>query len=115
VSARKNIRPRTYADPQVTEAMRDVQEAISAIPALSIVTVRDRYTEPYDLFLDGMPAAILAVRVVDAATPESPIAHGVAVEWVWGRGRARITHVDGLVPGTKYTITFLIIGQAGSA
>jgi hypothetical protein len=96
---------------------RAVQNVLMTLPRFVSATFDSQYSEPMPLNVGALePQAIELVRIVNLRAPETPVACGSMVHWVYrpDQGGAQITSIDGLSPldGNMYRFTFRITYKA---
>ena len=106
---RPQIRHRSFADPRIAEAFRDVQQHFDEMVLFRVLKFERLYTEPMYLSLAYEPDGIFAMRIRTVATPDTPVAHGTAVEYSMENGRVRINTIDGMTPATPGPFHFTLL------
>lgn len=105
--------PYNAAAEGLLEVVRQLLRVLSAdVLDYSVVAVEKVWSAPFDLALptragNSSPSIVRLGRAV--VSDGSPVHFG-ATTWTWTGTAARITDVDGLVPGTSYKLTFEVIG-----
>jgi hypothetical protein len=109
-----DLRSRLGSTADIGETKRDADAALSKLVKLVPVEVIDIYTEPMFVKYDHEPKGVIAMRVRNDAALETPILCGSYCSFTWdgSKQRVRVDQIDGLAPGsgTKYRITFLMVG-----
>jgi sensor domain CHASE-containing protein len=95
-----------FDNEEVAELARDVDDQLRALAERRKVTMTAQYQLPLYLSLDGEPFAISAVRIRQRDNPESVVAHGQRVSFVWSESRraARIDAIEGMSSGATFYI-----------
>lgn len=110
---RKRLRQALWADKSLDNQSRDLREIFDNIHDDEYRVIAAPYQAGMALKVDSKPIAIELLRVVDPATPDTPVVHGAAVGFKLqnrpGALAAVITRIDQMTPSaTKYEFTFRI-------
>jgi hypothetical protein len=100
-----NVEPRDLA-----EAIRDLDGVARAIVPRRLITTDVTWVLPFTLAAMSAPEAILIVRVQTPSAPTIGLASLPDPMWTWKGAVAEVFRADGLTVGTRYIITWELIG-----
>ena len=110
--------PVGLGDQKLTKLFTEILRCLANVLESNTYTVEVAWSVPFILQapMSGQvrradsPSIVRLGRAVDVASPATPVHFG-ATTWEWrGDGSVKITDVDGLVAGTKYRLTFEVVG-----
>ena len=108
----------TIKDNDIRRFLLDLVKALTNLQEITLYYVEVAWSEPMNLLVPFTNGAARkqkpgVVRLADAYLsndPDAPVAFG-ATKWRWaGDGSVDILHVQGLALGTKYKLTFEVVG-----
>lgn len=99
------VEPRDLA-----EAIRDLDDAVRVIVPRRLITTDVTWVLPFTLAATSQPEAILVIRAQTPSTPTTGLAALPDPMWIWKGSSAEIFRADGFVLGTRYIITWELIG-----
>ncbi len=104
-------------EPTLRRFLTDLVAALSNVSESGLYFIEVAWSEPMNLavpFRSGgarkvSPGVVRLARAQLSAAPETPVSFG-ATHWSWnGDGTVKLIHVDGLVLGTSYKLTFEVV------
>lgn len=113
---RKGIRKRIWdqgteiSQTDVAEFARDVDGAVRSIPDFQILVTDTTWAFPFFLGCDHVPQGLLVIRVETPNAPTVGVAYFPDPKWEADGSRLKITRADGFSPGTRYRVTWMVIG-----
>jgi hypothetical protein len=105
-------------DTNVRRFLLELLKALTNVSESALYSVEVAWSEPMNLsvpFRSGgvrknSPAIVRLANASLSAAPELPVSYG-ATKWKWnGDGSVKIIHVEGLTAGTRYQLTFEVVG-----
>lgn len=115
---RKNLRKTVgFGDARIDALAKDCFRAFESISDVTIHVVDLTWNPPFSLLVPHFggenrltsPYIVRCDRAVDQSSDTIVTPGGCAWRWL-GQGRVEIQEVSGLVVGTKYQLTFVVIG-----
>jgi len=113
---RKGVRKRIWeqgtaiSQADVAEFARDIDDAVRTIPTLSFVTTDAAWALPAYIACDHVPKGLLVIRVETPNAPTIGVAYFPDPKWEADGSRLKVTRADGFTAGTRYRITWMLIG-----
>ena len=111
LSLRKRIWE-TGKDPNprdIAESIRDVDQAFRSIDARAIIEARTAYVVPFYLAYPRNPKAVILVGLELDKDP-AIVYGGSQIAWKWTGKQIQVNGINGLTAGTRYVMTFEVVG-----
>lgn len=104
-------------DTSTRRFLLDLVKSLSNVSECALYSIEVLWYEPINLAVPlrsgarkTSPAVVRVARAQLSSNPRTPVNFG-ATAWEWqGDGTVDILHVDGLTLGTKYKLTFEVVG-----
>lgn len=110
--------PVGFTDLKLIRVLNEIIRALTNVLDLSTYTITTVWNVPFDLTVpvagnlprNTSPDIVRVARAFPTDDTET-VVHFGATSWKWlGANQVRITDVDGLVAGVKYTLVFEVVG-----
>lgn len=111
--------PHGLEDPRLVRLLTDMLKNLTNVLDSNLYTFDEvTWQVPFDFYVPTAgnvprttsPGVVELKRAIAVGDPTTPVHFG-ATAWNWrGGGQVRVTDVDGLVAGTKYQLTFQVVG-----
>lgn len=93
----------------VAESIRDIDQAFRSITARALIETTTAYVPPFFLFYPRTPQAVFLVGLRLDKDP-TIVYGGAQIAWTWTGKQIQVNGINGLVSGTRYVMTFEVVG-----